>query len=1048
MALTIFRKKSARQQDVFNILLIILLCYLLVAPLHAIPNGTESIITTGSAGFIENRPAIDGNHIVWVNSADPVWVVLDLLDLSSGELTQLPISDAMVFTPDQPSLFQNTAVWHEYDGVGTARVVRYDIAGATILDVYDATYESSAPEFTFPKINGNTLVWQNYNTTNSDWDITVVRDRTGEPELILDSPRSEKHPSVYGSIMVYENWTDASHSSVWQFNLSDNTSALVSGASDLETLPQIFGDRIVWQSRNITDTESRIIVWEHGVSTQLTPAGTRQEKPAVNGNRVVVEDYRRNNAIPDIYAYEYSSGWREIWVAPNNFEASQYSPAIEGNRIVWEDKRSGNSCGGCDSDIYLFTLGSSDTCPVADFLPSVNSGPDPTTLVFSDDSSGAPILYRIWNYSDGTTSYPLDPSGQVFSPSGIYHTRLTVGNLKCRNVTPAVTAHDIYIDSPPGADFTATPVEGFAPLAVQFTDISGGDPASWTWDFGDGSGSHEKNPLHTYTTAGQTYTIVLTVNNTYAAMNPDTETKTDYIRTFLGATGTSTIPVQGITVIPRYGGLFLLYNATMLPDMMTPGPTVLTAFHPGSSGWQNLTFVSPDSPGFADTFANSTYMGNVSAFYFQTEDVTASGVSPGIGTGWGVSYRLGTSRYPSPASISTAVWENTTASDRVLFRLVIIGSNFIETGKGIAYTARVVKSGISGTGNATINMSVDRSWLGGEEGNTFIIGYGINDVGNTVGSVIPARYLFDDGTLDYFEAEVPQYFTTFGIAPLSGSGNPLQLITLSVTSHVNPPAPELPSAETDSGMPGGGGGGIAPAKIIVPTTMPTPTPTQQPPDPGTSAKVYTNAQGVVSQATRLVSTDGRAVITLGEGIIALDAAGKPLEQITMKAIPAGSLPPVPPGSAFSFGGMAYEIGPDGATFSQPLSLAFMLSQAQGGLDYTVRSFDQKTGTWVDLPTTSDAATGTLTAEVPHFCCFALFTSPVTAPPTPVVTLLPVPAAPQVKAQPPTSAVSIFMSMIGWAADLMVNNSIVLAGVLILIIAAYLVRQGRFPGSGQ
>ena len=73
-------------------------------------------------------------------------------------------------------------------------------------------------------------------------------------------------------------------------------------------------------------------------------------------------------------------------------------------------------------------------------------------------------------------------------------------------------------------------------------------------------------------------------------------------------------------------------------------------------------------------------------------------------------------------------------------------------------------------------------------------------------------------------------------------------------------------------MRGGGGGGIAPAKIIVPTTVPTPTPTLQPPDPGKSAKVYTNAQGMVSQATRLVSTDGRAVITLDEGVVAKDAS--------------------------------------------------------------------------------------------------------------------------------------------------------------------------------
>jgi len=107
-------------------------------------------------------------------------------------------------------------------------------------------------------------------------------------------------------------------------------------------------------------------------------------------------------------------------------------------------------------------------------------------------------------------------------------------------------------------------------------------------------------------------------------MSPDTEAKNEYVRTFLGATGTATIPIQGILVIPRYGGGFLLYNATMLPDMVTPDPTVLTAFHPGSSRWQNITFISRDTVGFTDTYGNTTYMGNLSQVVFQTEDVTAS----------------------------------------------------------------------------------------------------------------------------------------------------------------------------------------------------------------------------------------------------------------------------------------------------------------------------------------------------------------------------------------------------------------------------------------
>jgi PKD repeat protein len=77
----------------------------------------------------------------------------------------------------------------------------------------------------------------------------------------------------------------------------------------------------------------------------------------------------------------------------------------------------------------------------------------------------------------------------------------------------------------PTASFTATPTTGTAPLAVQFTDESTGDPTSWVWDFGDGSTSNEQHPEKTYTNAG-TYTVSLIVTNAGGINN---ETKNNYI---------------------------------------------------------------------------------------------------------------------------------------------------------------------------------------------------------------------------------------------------------------------------------------------------------------------------------------------------------------------------------------------------------------------------------------------------------------------------------------------------------------------------------------
>jgi PKD repeat protein len=63
----------------------------------------------------------------------------------------------------------------------------------------------------------------------------------------------------------------------------------------------------------------------------------------------------------------------------------------------------------------------------------------------------------------------------------------------------------------PVADFEGTPTNGFAPLEVQFTDLSVDSVNSWLWFFGDGEVSLVQNPVHIYDTTG-TYTVKLQIS--------------------------------------------------------------------------------------------------------------------------------------------------------------------------------------------------------------------------------------------------------------------------------------------------------------------------------------------------------------------------------------------------------------------------------------------------------------------------------------------------------------------------------------------------------
>ncbi|MCP1662316.1 MULTISPECIES: PKD domain-containing protein [Methanocalculus] len=81
------------------------------------------------------------------------------------------------------------------------------------------------------------------------------------------------------------------------------------------------------------------------------------------------------------------------------------------------------------------------------------------------------------------------------------------------------------LPDPPVADFIGTPTTGLPNLTVQFTDLSTGNPTSWTWNFGDGSSSTQKNPVHTYTAPGN-YTVTLVAGN---AGGTQTITRPGYI---------------------------------------------------------------------------------------------------------------------------------------------------------------------------------------------------------------------------------------------------------------------------------------------------------------------------------------------------------------------------------------------------------------------------------------------------------------------------------------------------------------------------------------
>jgi hypothetical protein len=455
--------------------------------------------------------------------------------------------------------------------------------------------------------------------------------------------------------------------------------------------------------------------------------------------------------------------------------------------------------------------------------------------------------------------------------------------------------------------------------------------------------------------------------------------------------------------------------------------------------------VAADSIGISEDPSNNAYFANISRFYLMSNDTiaTTTGSIPRIGNNWGVSFQINTTDYPSTASFQTDTREGASANDRAAFDDV--ASKVWPSGtlvRDIAYTATFTKQNIRNEGISVINMSVAEDWVKGPassvtEGRdyTYIMAYGYDSQGNKRGAILSKRYISTQNGLDYYEAEVPEsasYLSTFALVKLSGSGNPFQLITLTLAEIIGPPI-DLPSSDgTEISVP---------VSVVIQNTTSPSIKTPVPLDTGRTAQIYLNAQGVVTQATTLQSTDGLASVSIREGIVAKNSTGAVLSSITIKSIPDGSVPGIPDGSAFTYAGMAYELQPDNSTFSPSISLSFTIPQAHWGQDFIVKTYDGKNNAWLDVPTSYNPDTGVVTSQVSHFCCFALFSKAVTPAPPAAVTTIPAPLPPAAIPPSPT-ALSVFSGILMWVSDMVIKNAVFVAGLIILAVAIFLYGRKR------
>ncbi len=169
------------------------------------------------------------------------------------------------------------------------------------------------------------------------------------------------------------------------------------------------------------------------------------------------------------------------------------------------------SSNGClNSDTRIVRVRQS---PVANFMAQdVCIGSTGSFVDLSTHMPGDPITSWNWNFGNGNTSTQQNPSN-AYAATGTYTVDLAVQTAHCSGST----SQTVNVEPAPTATFDVDIDSGCGPLTVNFINLSSG-AVNYTWDFGDGGGSAQENPQHTYVNFGNidsVYTVRLIASTAF-----------------------------------------------------------------------------------------------------------------------------------------------------------------------------------------------------------------------------------------------------------------------------------------------------------------------------------------------------------------------------------------------------------------------------------------------------------------------------------------------------------------------------------------------------
>lgn len=374
-----------------------------------------------------------------------------------------------------------------------------------------------------------------------------------ETKLIPDQPLVES-TATYGNLIT---WCEKAWNVPHIYDRSTGKELSVPTDSGVSGSMQIYGNKVVWH-----DMDDAILIYDTSTK-KIIKVATDAYSPDIYGEKVI---YERTNSsqydphyLKSVYLYDLKTK-KETQIT--DYVATNFNMAMYGNKIVWV--RSDNP-----STIYIYDIPSKkvSTTSASDVVSSLDiygniivweSGSNgksniymrdisthKTTQITTSGSAIEPVIYGsrvvyenshdIYMYDKSTSKTTrITNCGCAYAPS-IYNDKIVYADSHEageRNwELGSIYLYDLSAkDNKPTADFSANKVSGKAPLSVQFTSKTTGNPNDYYWVFepstsSDWNSHHAVTAAHTFKKPG-TYAISLTVTN---GAGSTTVTKKNYI---------------------------------------------------------------------------------------------------------------------------------------------------------------------------------------------------------------------------------------------------------------------------------------------------------------------------------------------------------------------------------------------------------------------------------------------------------------------------------------------------------------------------------------